>query len=590
MIYQKRITTKNATDTLTLLEMGEILCASSDAQTYTLPTASGHKGLWYRIINTNTGIVTVSDGSDVAVLASNEKCLVLSDGTDWQVHESINVHNDFNGLNAGDYVHLTAAEYAANAYSSDIPTSTEHVVSLNGLFDTPSILASSNLSITNSSDSSSITISETTNLALTSDVNNALSTHASDTSIHYLTTNIPLASTEERGLMSTADKLKLDQLSTDFLLSSDLLASTEYVASLNGLFENPTIAVSSNLLLTKSSDSSTLTISESSNIALTSDVGVGGSTNATDIYIDDTGGYYTGGNVELALQEIHSTFNDHASSSEIHYLTTNIPLASSEERGLMSTADKIKIDQLSTDFVTSSDLNAYLVSTDLDNYVQSSVLTGYVQSSVLTDYAFTTDMPTSTEHVESINGLYGNPVFAVSSNLLLDVVDYTSSITVSETSNLALKSDLLKSTEYVASLNGLYENPSISVSTDLSISVSSDMASIAIGISSNIAMTSDVGGGGATNAVDIAINDTGGYYTGGNVELALQEIHSTFSSHANSTNIHFLTTNIALASTDERGLMSTADKLKLDSLSTDASGGLPDNYLFYKVREVRYFG
>lgn len=52
----------------------------------------------------------------------------------------------------------------------------------------------------------------------------------------------------------------------DILSSSDLLGSTEYVESINGLFGTPSIAVSTDLSLTKSSASSSLTIAATSNL------------------------------------------------------------------------------------------------------------------------------------------------------------------------------------------------------------------------------------------------------------------------------------------------------------------------------------
>jgi hypothetical protein len=90
--------------------------------------------------------------------------------------------------------------------------------------------------------------------------------HVDDTTLHFLTSNIPVATTADRGLMSTGDKSLLDGIST-----GTIPVSTDYVQSINGLFETPSIEVSSNLSLTKSSDLGTLAISETTNIALSSD-------------------------------------------------------------------------------------------------------------------------------------------------------------------------------------------------------------------------------------------------------------------------------------------------------------------------------
>lgn len=81
MIKQRRATVKTATATVTVEEMGDILCNSPNAQTYTLPAAS--LGLWYRFSNINTGKVTISNGATIATLAQNEQRLILNNGAIW---------------------------------------------------------------------------------------------------------------------------------------------------------------------------------------------------------------------------------------------------------------------------------------------------------------------------------------------------------------------------------------------------------------------------------------------------------------------------------------------------------------------------
>lgn len=58
-LIQTKVTLKTADATLTYAEMGDIVVNSSSAVTLTLPTAS--PGLWYRISNVGSGIVTVGD-------------------------------------------------------------------------------------------------------------------------------------------------------------------------------------------------------------------------------------------------------------------------------------------------------------------------------------------------------------------------------------------------------------------------------------------------------------------------------------------------------------------------------------------------
>lgn len=80
MINQKKTTVKTTTATLTYSEMGDIIANSSSDFTITLPTPN--KGLWYRVINANSGIVTVSDGSTtLATLNQEEHALFLANGS-----------------------------------------------------------------------------------------------------------------------------------------------------------------------------------------------------------------------------------------------------------------------------------------------------------------------------------------------------------------------------------------------------------------------------------------------------------------------------------------------------------------------------
>ena len=81
MIKQRNVTIKTATTTITVGEMGDILCNSAITQTYTLPAV--FLGLWYRFSNINTGVVTISNGTTIATIAQNEQCLILNNGTTW---------------------------------------------------------------------------------------------------------------------------------------------------------------------------------------------------------------------------------------------------------------------------------------------------------------------------------------------------------------------------------------------------------------------------------------------------------------------------------------------------------------------------
>lgn len=79
MIKQKTIVIKTSGATLTYAEMGDIIVNSSSALQITLPTPAS--GLWYRISNVNTGIVTVYYGSALTTLKQTEQCLCLANGT-----------------------------------------------------------------------------------------------------------------------------------------------------------------------------------------------------------------------------------------------------------------------------------------------------------------------------------------------------------------------------------------------------------------------------------------------------------------------------------------------------------------------------
>ena len=95
MIKQRNTTVLTSGQTLTVSQMGDVLCNSASAQTYKMPAVSD--GLWYRLTNIGTGLVTVTNPSDVAIklLDKTESCLVLNDGTTWFALKSEN-------LNIGD--------------------------------------------------------------------------------------------------------------------------------------------------------------------------------------------------------------------------------------------------------------------------------------------------------------------------------------------------------------------------------------------------------------------------------------------------------------------------------------------------------
>ncbi len=75
MIKQRIVTVKTTTATLTLAEMGDILCNSATAFTVTLPT--GSKGLWYQIHNIGAGVISISTGTVLTTLEQYESAIVL---------------------------------------------------------------------------------------------------------------------------------------------------------------------------------------------------------------------------------------------------------------------------------------------------------------------------------------------------------------------------------------------------------------------------------------------------------------------------------------------------------------------------------
>lgn len=81
MLRQRRTTTKSGSATLTVAEMGDIICTSSSNTTITLPTA--YTGLWYNICNVGSGIVTVSNVSNSVVLEQNQQALLVNNGSTW---------------------------------------------------------------------------------------------------------------------------------------------------------------------------------------------------------------------------------------------------------------------------------------------------------------------------------------------------------------------------------------------------------------------------------------------------------------------------------------------------------------------------
>lgn len=83
MIKQLKVTVKTMNDTLVYSEMGDIVCSSDDPMTITLP--SPNSGLWYRVSNVGSGIVTIAHvSSELTTLKQTEQCLCLAnDSEDW---------------------------------------------------------------------------------------------------------------------------------------------------------------------------------------------------------------------------------------------------------------------------------------------------------------------------------------------------------------------------------------------------------------------------------------------------------------------------------------------------------------------------
>lgn len=82
-IKQKFVTIKTASDTLSIMEMGDIIVNSVNATIMTLP--SGSKGLWYHVHNFGSGVVSISDGSVMTTLAQYESAIILynTDTSTW---------------------------------------------------------------------------------------------------------------------------------------------------------------------------------------------------------------------------------------------------------------------------------------------------------------------------------------------------------------------------------------------------------------------------------------------------------------------------------------------------------------------------
>lgn len=101
MLKQKQITIKTADTTLNYAEMGDIVCNSLSAIQVTL--SSPNSGLWYRISNANSGVVTVSyNGSTLTTLNQNEQCLCLANNTsDWFFSKGGGGGSSVNGIPKG---------------------------------------------------------------------------------------------------------------------------------------------------------------------------------------------------------------------------------------------------------------------------------------------------------------------------------------------------------------------------------------------------------------------------------------------------------------------------------------------------------
>lgn len=79
MIRQKSITIKIENSDLLYSEMGDVVCNSEDSIIVTLPLPNA--GLWYRISNVGSGIVSVYYNSTLTTLKQTEQCLCLANKT-----------------------------------------------------------------------------------------------------------------------------------------------------------------------------------------------------------------------------------------------------------------------------------------------------------------------------------------------------------------------------------------------------------------------------------------------------------------------------------------------------------------------------
>jgi len=79
MIKQTKVTIKTTSAILTYSEMGDIVCNSIADVTITLPAPN--VGLWYRISNVGTGIVTIYYLASLTTIQQTEQCLCLANAT-----------------------------------------------------------------------------------------------------------------------------------------------------------------------------------------------------------------------------------------------------------------------------------------------------------------------------------------------------------------------------------------------------------------------------------------------------------------------------------------------------------------------------
>lgn len=89
MIRHKQIITKTDTSTLTLAEMGDIVANKATELSITIPNASGHKGLWYYILNIGIGACEIIENSiKLVTLQQGDSAYLICDGTNWHIGES----------------------------------------------------------------------------------------------------------------------------------------------------------------------------------------------------------------------------------------------------------------------------------------------------------------------------------------------------------------------------------------------------------------------------------------------------------------------------------------------------------------------